>query len=96
VYLCICAAVPETEVRECIRAGARSVEELGDQCSAGTGCGSCHDKLAALLSSAHVAEPQHDMTPTPSGDVRRSWGRRAAVCSTPFSGGRPGPYARRP
>jgi bacterioferritin-associated ferredoxin len=56
MYVCICAAVPEAEVRECIRAGARSVEELGDECSAGTGCGSCHDRLAVLLSSAQVAD----------------------------------------
>lgn len=56
MYVCSCAAVPETDVHECIRAGARSVEELGDRCSAGTGCGSCHDRLAVLLASAQVAE----------------------------------------
>ncbi len=60
MYVCVCAAVPEAEVRECIYAGACSVEELGDQCSAGTGCGSCHDRLAAMLSSAQLA----DLRPT--------------------------------
>ncbi len=56
MYVCICAAVPETEVRACIDAGARTVDELGDQCSAGTGCGSCRDRLAVLLSSTQVSE----------------------------------------
>lgn len=56
MYVCICAAVPEAEVRECISSGARSVDELGDQCSAGTGCGTCHERLAMMLCAAQVTE----------------------------------------
>jgi bacterioferritin-associated ferredoxin len=56
MYACLCAAVPESEVRECIQDGARTVEELGDECAAGTGCGSCHERLAAMLAASQVAE----------------------------------------
>ncbi len=49
LFACICAAATESEVRHCVRAGARSVEEIGDACGAGTGCGSCLNTLDVLL-----------------------------------------------
>ncbi|MBC3192032.1 (2Fe-2S)-binding protein [Pseudonocardia sp. C8] len=49
MFACICAAVTEVEVRDCVRAGARCVDSIGDACGAGTGCGSCHDRLQTLL-----------------------------------------------
>jgi bacterioferritin-associated ferredoxin len=49
MYVCICRAVTEAEVRGCIAAGACTVEDVSDRCAAGTGCGSCVDKIAALL-----------------------------------------------
>lgn len=45
VYVCICAAVTDGEVRSCVARGARTVEEVGDACAAGTGCGSCHAEI---------------------------------------------------
>ena len=49
MFVCICRAVTEAEVRGCIAAGACTVEDVSDRCEAGTGCGSCLDKIAALL-----------------------------------------------
>ena len=49
MYVCICRAVTEAEVRGCIAAGACTVEDVSDRCEAGTGGGSCLDKIAALL-----------------------------------------------
>ena len=49
MFACICAAVTETEVRQCVAGGARTVEEIGDDCGAGTGCGSCVQNLDVLL-----------------------------------------------
>ncbi|WP_017975059.1 (2Fe-2S)-binding protein [Actinopolyspora halophila] len=49
MYTCICAGVTEPEVRACIRTGADSVEEIGDRCLAGTGCGTCVERLENLL-----------------------------------------------
>jgi bacterioferritin-associated ferredoxin len=54
VYVCICHAVPDTEIRSCIARGASTVEEVGDACDAGTGCGSCHDHIDVFLAAAHA------------------------------------------
>ncbi|MDQ4119772.1 MAG: (2Fe-2S)-binding protein [Actinomycetota bacterium] len=61
MFTCICAAATESEVRDCVHTGARSVDEIGDACGAGTGCGSCVDKLGALLLS--VAPPRLERSP---------------------------------
>jgi len=49
MYACICAAVPANDVYRCIGAGACTVEEIGEQCQAGTGCGGCHDTLEIMI-----------------------------------------------
>lgn len=54
MYVCICAAVTDHEVRVCIRDGARTVDEVGDACGAGTGCGTCHDRIDVLLLATHA------------------------------------------
>jgi bacterioferritin-associated ferredoxin len=54
VYVCICFAVSEFELAQAIAVGARTEEEVGDTCSAGTGCGSCLDQICDRL---RVAEP---------------------------------------
>ena len=54
MYVCICHAVSDTEIRSCIARGARSIEEVGAACGAGTGCGSCHDHIDVFLAAAHA------------------------------------------
>ena len=54
MFVCICAAVPDTEIRSCVSDGARTIEEVGDACGAGTGCGSCHDKIDIFLAAARI------------------------------------------
>ncbi len=49
MYVCICAAVTDDVVRSCIAGGARTVDEVGEACKAGTGCGSCHDEISAEI-----------------------------------------------
>lgn len=49
MYACICAAVTTTQVQECVRNGALSVDDIGEDCGAGTGCGTCVERLASLL-----------------------------------------------
>ena len=41
--------VSEREVLAAIRAGARSVDDVGERCEAGTGCGSCRGAIAIVL-----------------------------------------------
>jgi bacterioferritin-associated ferredoxin len=54
VYVCMCFAVCDREIRSCIARGARTVEDVGDATEAGTGCGSCHEHIDTLLTAAHA------------------------------------------
>ncbi|MGH3699966.1 MAG: (2Fe-2S)-binding protein [Pseudonocardiaceae bacterium] len=51
MYVCICRAVTEAEVRGCIAAGACTLRDVVARSAAGTGCGSCVGKIVALLGS---------------------------------------------
>ena len=58
MYVCICFAVTETELTGVLAAGARSEEEVGDACGAGTGCGSCLDRICGRL---RAVDPLHGL-----------------------------------
>jgi bacterioferritin-associated ferredoxin len=49
LYACICARVRESEVRAAIRGGALTEDSVGDACGAGTGCGTCLDRICDLI-----------------------------------------------
>ena len=53
MYACICHAVTETELADVIAGGARTEEEVGDACAAGTGCGGCLDRICDRLRAVH-------------------------------------------
>jgi bacterioferritin-associated ferredoxin len=48
MWVCHCRAVTDSMVRQVIEAGADNENEIGEECGAGTGCGSCHDELRRL------------------------------------------------
>ena len=52
MFVCICARVRESEIREVVRAGAQTEDSVGDACGAGTGCGTCLDRIAEILESS--------------------------------------------
>ncbi|MDI6099472.1 (2Fe-2S)-binding protein [Actinoplanes sp. NEAU-A12] len=54
MYACICLQVRERVVRAVIRAGAHTEESVGDACGAGTGCGSCLDRICDLIEEETV------------------------------------------
>jgi bacterioferritin-associated ferredoxin len=56
MYVCICARVRECDLRLAIRRGAHSEEAVGDACGAGTGCGSCVDRIDELISEESGAD----------------------------------------
>jgi bacterioferritin-associated ferredoxin len=60
MYVCICHAVTKDEVTAEIDAGARTEEEIGDRCLAGTGCGSCLDRICDML---RAVDPEHGRVP---------------------------------
>jgi len=49
MYICICNAVTESQVRECARGGACSLEDLTANLGVGAGCGRCRDCAAEVL-----------------------------------------------
>jgi bacterioferritin-associated ferredoxin len=53
VYVCICHAVTDQEIGAVIATGASTTEEIGARCDAGTGCGSCVDRLETMLCATH-------------------------------------------
>ena len=64
MYACICHAVTETELADVIADGARTEEEVGDACAAGTGCGGCLDRICDRLRAVH---PLHGLeVPVPA------------------------------
>jgi len=58
MFVCQCAAVTDREVRTAIESGADSVEAVGHDTEAGTGCGGCHESIQALLADAKGKKPR--------------------------------------
>lgn len=52
MYVCICNAITERQVRECARQGARSVEDLACALGVGAGCGRCRESATDVLREA--------------------------------------------
>jgi bacterioferritin-associated ferredoxin len=57
MYTCICERVRECEVRAAIRFGAHTEESVGAACGAGTGCGTCLDRICDLIDEEVGAMP---------------------------------------
>jgi bacterioferritin-associated ferredoxin len=56
MFVCICFAVTDEELGAVIDSGARTEEQVGDACGAGTGCGSCLERICARLA---LSDPEH-------------------------------------
>ena len=55
MYICICNAITDREIRACADLGMRTVEDLGFALGLGTCCGRCRECAAALLDEHHAA-----------------------------------------
>lgn len=53
LYICICNAITERQVRDCARSGARSVDQLASELGVGSGCGRCLECAMDLLREMH-------------------------------------------
>ncbi|HEV3417228.1 MAG TPA: FAD-dependent oxidoreductase, partial [Pirellulales bacterium] len=49
--ICNCHKVTKGHIVDCIRAGAITIEALGNACKSGTGCGSCQTLLGQLITA---------------------------------------------
>ncbi|MFE4396673.1 MULTISPECIES: (2Fe-2S)-binding protein [Streptomycetaceae] len=56
MYVCMCHAVTEDQVKKAIDGGANTPRQIAKGCRAGTDCGSCVRRIQALLGE-HGARP---------------------------------------
>lgn len=63
MLVCICHPTSDRAIESVIDEGARTVDEIGRKCGAGTGCGACHDELRDRLSARGVNACPRDCAP---------------------------------
>ncbi len=49
MFICVCNAVTDREVRAAIDSGCRTREEVTAKCRAGGDCGSCHHMIEDMV-----------------------------------------------
>jgi bacterioferritin-associated ferredoxin len=49
MYICICNAITERDVRECARRGCGSLDQLSMELGVGSGCGKCRPVAKEIL-----------------------------------------------
>lgn len=54
MYVCVCEAVTDHEIRKAVENGASSVGEVMHCTRAGTRCGSCRTELAQVVDAAQA------------------------------------------
>ena len=52
MYVCLCQAVKDSEVRQAVASGVEDVDQLAEALGVGTGCGSCRDFAQTLIDQA--------------------------------------------
>ena len=55
MILCSCRAVNDQTIRAAIEAGARTVDEVGEACRAGSRCGGCKPAVQEILADYGLA-----------------------------------------
>ena len=56
MYVCICKAVTDHEIREAAETGVNNLDDLADSLGAGTGCGCCRETAQQIIDQ-HQGEP---------------------------------------
>ena len=55
MYVCLCRAVTDTEIREAANGGTHDFDGLSDSLGVGACCGSCRETVQAIIDE-HLAE----------------------------------------
>ena len=59
MIVCVCHALNDRHLQQCIDDGANSVAKLARKCGAGTDCGACVCELRAMIVRNSVPETPH-------------------------------------
>lgn len=49
MYICVCKAVTDQQILDAVEEGVQNVQQLGEACGAGTGCGHCRQTAQELI-----------------------------------------------
>ena len=58
MFVCLCKAVTDQDIRDAVDNGAQTVGQLAEACGAGTDCGLCQP-FAQELIDEHLGESQY-------------------------------------
>lgn len=58
MYVCVCNAVTERDLKECFEDGADTLEKLACETGLGMCCGRCKDLAADMLDDLHCQNAQ--------------------------------------
>ena len=56
MYVCICNAITDKQIRKAAESGVRDVWQLQRELGVAAGCGSCKDLASAILSESRRAD----------------------------------------
>lgn len=54
MYVCLCRAVTDSDIREAVEDGAMHINHLADRYGLGTGCGRCQETAQQMIDE-HLA-----------------------------------------
>ena len=49
MLVCHCLRVFDGAIRECVRVGARTTNDVAERCGAGSQCGGCRESIEAIV-----------------------------------------------
>jgi bacterioferritin-associated ferredoxin len=55
MYICICNAISDKQIRDCAKRGVQSVGEVTAELGVGAGCGRCLECAAELIREVHFS-----------------------------------------
>jgi bacterioferritin-associated ferredoxin len=64
VFVCICHAVSDGDVRTAVAAGDRTADDVSARTGASTGCGTCRERLCAVVDACLPATSDRAQTAT--------------------------------
>ena len=57
MYICICNAITDTQIRQAAGAGARNLWDLQRELGVAAGCGGCSEHASAILGEYRRTKP---------------------------------------
>ncbi len=55
MYVCICQSISDRQIRDAVRRGARSLDEVQQDLDIATGCGTCRECAEQIVNEAIAA-----------------------------------------